>query len=85
MIPITTVQFGAEEEALVLEVLRSGQIAQGPMVAQLESEFAAHARRRRTPIAVNNGTTALVAALQVARSAAGRRGHHERRSPSSPR
>jgi len=64
MIPITTVQFGAEEEQQVLEVLRSGAVAQGPKVAQLESRFAElfgipHA------IAVNNGTTALVAALQV--------------------
>ncbi|GAB3126819.1 DegT/DnrJ/EryC1/StrS family aminotransferase [Glaciibacter psychrotolerans] len=64
MIPITTVKFGHEEEQLVLEVLRSGSIAQGPKVAQLEKRFAElfnvpHA------IAVNNGTTALVAALQV--------------------
>lgn len=64
MIPITDVRFGEEEEALVLEVLRSGLIAQGPKVAQLEAEFAerygaAHA------IAVNNGTTALIAALEV--------------------
>lgn len=64
MIPITTVQFGPEEEQLVLEVLRSGAVAQGPKVAQLESRFAElfgipHA------VAVNNGTTALVAALQV--------------------
>ncbi len=64
MIPITTVQFGEDEERLVLEVLRSGGVAQGPKVAQLEKRFAelfgvSHA------IAVNNGTTALVASLQV--------------------
>lgn len=64
MIPITTVKFGQEEEDLVLEVLRSGAVAQGPKVAQLESRFAEmfgvpHA------IAVNNGTTALIAAMQV--------------------
>jgi perosamine synthetase len=64
MIPITTVTFGEEEQQLVLEVLRSGAIAQGPKVEQLENRFAdlcdvPHA------IAVNNGTTALVAALQV--------------------
>ena len=41
MIPITTVRFGADEEELVLEVLRSGSIAQGPKVAQLETAFAA--------------------------------------------
>lgn len=64
MIPITDVRFGEEEEALVLEVLRSGLIAQGPKVAQLEAEFGA---RYRSPhaVAVNNGTTALIAALHV--------------------
>jgi dTDP-4-amino-4,6-dideoxygalactose transaminase len=64
MIPITTVKFGPEEEREVLEVLRSGSIAQGPKVAQLEAEFA---RMHGVPhaIAVNNGTTALVAALQA--------------------
>jgi perosamine synthetase len=64
MIPITTVQFGADEEQLVLEVLRSGSIAQGPKVAQLETAFAAQAGTKHA-IAVNNGTTALIAALQV--------------------
>jgi perosamine synthetase len=64
MIPITSVKFGEEEEQLVLEVLRSGAIAQGAKVEALENRFAElfgvpHA------IAVNNGTTALVAALQV--------------------
>ena len=54
----------AEAEQLVLDVLRSGRIAQGPMVARLEAGFAAlcgvdHA------IAVTNGTVALVAALQA--------------------
>jgi perosamine synthetase len=64
MIPITTVQFGKDEEALVLEVLRSGSIAQGPKVAELESTFADQAGTKHA-IAVNNGTTALIAALQV--------------------
>ena len=40
MIPITTVRFGPEEEALVLEVLRSGQLAQGAYVERFEREFA---------------------------------------------
>ncbi|WP_158862769.1 DegT/DnrJ/EryC1/StrS family aminotransferase [Leifsonia sp. AG29] len=64
MIPITTVKFGADEEREVLDVLRSGSIAQGPKVARLEEEFA---RMHGVPhaIAVNNGTTALVAALEV--------------------
>lgn len=64
MIPITTVRFGEEEEALVLEVLRSGLIAQGPKVAALESAFAKQQGVTHA-IAVNNGTTALIAALQV--------------------
>ena len=65
MIPITTVQFGADEEALVLEVLRSGSIAQGPKVAELETDVRRQRSDRKHAIAVNNGTTALIAALQV--------------------
>jgi dTDP-4-amino-4,6-dideoxygalactose transaminase len=47
-------------------VLRSGNLAQGPVVAQLESAFAElcgvpHA------VAVSNGTVALVAALKALR------------------
>lgn len=64
MIPITRVQFGAEEEEQVLEVLRSGSIAQGPKVKQLEDEFAGTFGLQHV-VAVNNGTTALVAALEV--------------------
>jgi len=64
VIPVTKVAFGPEEEALVLEVLRSGQLAQGAFVERFERDFAAlhdvpHA------IAVSNGTTALVAAMQA--------------------
>lgn len=64
MIPITVVQIGEEEEQLVLEVLRSGMLAQGAMVQRFEAlccemTGAAHA------VAVNNGTTALVAALEA--------------------
>jgi perosamine synthetase len=63
-IPISAVRMGNEEEALVLEVLRSGRLAQGPMVERLESEFA---RAHGVPhaVAVNNGTTALVAAIEA--------------------
>lgn len=64
MIPITTVRFGAEEEGLVLEVLRSGQLAQGAYVEQFEREFAAlHGVEHA--VAVNNGTTALVVAMEA--------------------
>lgn len=63
MIPISKVDVRDSEE-LVLEVLRSGSLAQGPMVARLESEFASAIGVRHC-IAVNNGTTALVAALSL--------------------
>lgn len=64
MIPISTVDLGAEVEAEVLKVLRSGMIAQGPVVAEFERRFAELTGVRHA-VAVNNGTTALVAALQV--------------------
>ncbi|MCU1419766.1 MAG: aminotransferase [Homoserinimonas sp.] len=64
MIPITSVRFGTEEEELVLQVLRSGSIAQGPMVKRFEDRFAELTGVKHA-VAVNNGTTALVAALQV--------------------
>jgi perosamine synthetase len=63
MIPVTVVKTGLAEEELVLSVLRSGQLAQGSLVEEFEVEFArrhdvAHA------VAVNNGTTALIAAIR---------------------
>lgn len=64
MIPITTVKFGEEEEQQVLEVLRSGSIAQGPKVAEFEQRFGELFGLPHV-VAVNNGTTALIAALQV--------------------
>lgn len=63
MIPITVVDV-RDAEPLVVEVLRSGSIAQGPMVERLERAFALVAGTRHA-IAVNSGTTALVAALRV--------------------
>ena len=64
MIPISQVVLGPEVEELVLQVLRSGQLAQGAVVAELESRFAGLAGVSHA-VAVNNGTTALVAALQA--------------------
>jgi dTDP-4-amino-4,6-dideoxygalactose transaminase len=63
-IAITDVRFDDRVEQLGLEVIRSGLVAQGPMVERLEAAFAdmvgvAHC------VAVNNGTTALVAALKT--------------------
>lgn len=63
MIPITVVDVSGAE-SLVAEVLRSGVIAQGPMVKRLEEGFAAVAGTSHA-VAVNSGTTALVAALQA--------------------
>jgi len=63
VIPITKVDV-RDAESLVVEVIRSGSIAQGPMVARLENEFASAIGVKHC-IAVNNGTTALVAALEV--------------------
>ena len=63
-IPITVVRFGAKVEELVLSVLRSGMIAQGTLVTRLEKEFAELIGTDHV-VAVNNGTTALIAALDV--------------------
>lgn len=64
MIPISVVEFGEDAERLVLEVLRSGNVAQGSLVRQFEDRFAEMIGVKHA-IALNNGTTSLVAALQV--------------------
>lgn len=64
MIPITKVVVNQEMEDLVLEVLRSGVLAQGPRVAEFENLFAEVCGVKHA-IAVNNGTTALIAALRT--------------------
>ena len=64
MIPISTVRIDEEIEAGVLEVLRSGMIAQGPRVAELETLFAGISGVKHA-VAVNNGTTALVAVFKM--------------------
>ena len=63
-VTLAEVTTGPEEERLVLEVLRSGYLAQGPMVARLEEGFAALTETTEA-VAVSSGTTALVAALQA--------------------
>jgi perosamine synthetase len=63
MIPVSKVIVGEEEAQGVLEVLRSGMLAQGRKVAELEEEFAA-AHGAAHAIAVSNGTVALTAALR---------------------
>jgi len=63
MIRLSPVALGPEEERLVLEVLRSGRLAQGPMVERLEDAFRDLCGVREA-VAVSNGTVALVAVLQ---------------------
>lgn len=64
MIPISVVKLDSEAERLAVEVIRSGMLAQGPMVARLEQAFCELTGAAQA-VAVNNGTTALVASLQV--------------------
>jgi perosamine synthetase len=69
-IKISSVAVGPEEEELVLQVLRSGRLAQGPMVERLEAAFASLIGVRHV-VAVSSGTTALVAAIQALKLAPG--------------
>jgi perosamine synthetase len=63
-IRISAPQLGGEVEDLVLAVLRSGHLAQGPMVARFEALCSTMAGTAHA-IAVSNGTVALDAALHV--------------------
>jgi perosamine synthetase len=63
-IPISAVKLDADVEQLVLEVVRSGHLVQGPMVERLEAAFAEVCEVRHA-VAVNSGTTALVASLEA--------------------
>jgi len=62
MISIAKPYIGDEEKKLVMEVLDSGMLAQGPKVAALEEAFAALCNVKHA-IATTSGTTALHAAL----------------------
>ena len=64
MIPVSTVRLDADVERRVLEVLRSGHLAQGPVVARLEELMAGVAGTSHA-VAVSNGTVSLLAALQA--------------------
>lgn len=62
MIPIARPQLGTEEEVAVLDVMRSGALAQGARVRAFEEAFA-EAMGARFAVATSNGTTALYLAL----------------------
>jgi dTDP-4-amino-4,6-dideoxygalactose transaminase len=64
VIRVSQPTFGPDVEELVLEVLRSGHLAQGPMVARLE-ELGAEMAGTDYAVAVANGTVSLEAALEV--------------------
>jgi len=57
-IPVASPQMGPEEKQAVLDVLDSGQLAQGPVVESFEREFAAWCGVKHA-VAVNSGTAAL--------------------------
>ncbi len=62
MISISQPHIGDEEKAAVLQVLGSGQLAQGPRVKEFEEQFAAWAGRKFA-VATSSGTTALHIAM----------------------
>ena len=61
-IPIASPLTGEEEKQAVLDVLNSGMLVQGPVVAELERGFAEVAGTRHA-VAVSSGTAALHLAL----------------------
>lgn len=61
-IPISTYRVSPEAEELVLQVLRSGQLAQGPMVQKLE-DLSADMAGSKYAVAFSNGTATLISAL----------------------
>jgi perosamine synthetase len=62
MIPLSRPIIGEAEKSAVLEVLESGQLAQGPRTEQLEARFAEIVGTRHA-VATSSGTTALHLAL----------------------
>jgi dTDP-4-amino-4,6-dideoxygalactose transaminase/acetyltransferase-like isoleucine patch superfamily enzyme len=63
-IPLAKVEMGPEEQEAVLGVLRSGMLAAGERVRELEASFS-RAHEARHAIAVSSGTAALTAALRA--------------------
>ncbi|MBI5104710.1 MAG: DegT/DnrJ/EryC1/StrS aminotransferase family protein [Solirubrobacterales bacterium] len=64
MIPLAQPVIGPEEEAAVLEVLRSGQLSLGPRVPEFERRFAQRVGAAHAA-AVSSGTTGLHLALRA--------------------
>lgn len=62
MVPMARPLLGAEEERLVLAVLRSGRLAAGPTVARFEAAFAGYCGVSHA-VATSSGTAALQAAV----------------------
>lgn len=62
-IPISKPFIGKEEIAAVNRILKSGHLTQGPEVLALENQFKKICQTKYA-LAVSNGTTALLAALQ---------------------
>ncbi len=65
IIPVARPSFGSDEEAAVVEALRSGWVTQGPRVAEFERQFAEYVGTPHA-VAVSSCTTALHLALLVA-------------------
>jgi perosamine synthetase len=65
VIPLAQPVLGAEEEQLVLEVLRSGHLSLGPRIPAFEEHFAAFVGAPHAS-AVSSGTTGLHLALRAA-------------------
>ncbi len=63
-IAIARPQIGEEEKEAVVAILSSGELVQGKKVAEFEGLFAAY-HGAKHGIAMNNGTTALMAAMMA--------------------
>jgi len=63
-IPLSRPVIGEEEKKAVLEVLESGQLAQGEQVASFEREFAEYIGTKEA-VATSSGTAALFVALKA--------------------
>ena len=61
-IPVARTYFGPEEEELLLTVLRSGWVSQGPRVAEFEQKFAEYVGAKHA-VAVSSCTAALHLAI----------------------